>query len=97
MKKLVLALVLTGVAAPAFAQYVVIEPDVREYVIREAPSVSYDYDYEDDIAVGAVLPGDVEIFDIEDPEIEADYGYTILDEQPVIVEPRSRRIIQILD
>ena len=97
MRKTVLALALAGAASPAFAQYVVIEPEVREYIVREAPSVTYTYDYDGPVEIGAVLPGDVEIFDIDDPEIDVDYGYTIVDDRRVIVEPETRRIVQIVD
>src|SRR5690606_28452483 len=75
MKRSVLAVTLAAAAgSPAFAQYVVIEPEVREYVIREAPVIAYEYeDYDGPVEVGAVLPADVEIFDIDDPAIDVDY------------------------
>jgi hypothetical protein len=97
MRTFILAAALAGAVTPAFAQYVVIEPEVREYVIREAPNVSYEYDYEGPIEVGTVLPGEVEIYEIDDPDIDADYSYTVVDDRRVIVEPETRRIVHIVD
>lgn len=97
MRKIILAAALAGAATPAFAQLVVIEPEVREYVIREAPAIAYGYDYDGPVEVGAVLPDEVEIFDIDAPEIDAGYGYTVLDDRRVIVEPETRRVVHIID
>jgi hypothetical protein len=97
MRTFILAAALAGAVTPAFAQYVVIEPEVREYVIREAPAIEYDYDYDGPVEVGAVLPGEIEIFDIDDPDIDVDYGYTVLDDRRVIVEPETRRIVHIVE
>ena len=97
MRTYILAAALIGAATPAFAQVVVIEPEVREYVIREATAVEYDYDYDGPIDVGTVLPAEVEIYDIDDPDIDVDYGYTVLDDRRVIVEPGTRRIVHIVE
>ena len=44
-----------------------------------------------------MLPGEVEIYDIDDPEIDVDYGYTVVDDRRVIVEPGTRRIVHIVE
>ena len=98
MKRIILAAaVLVAAAAPAAAQYAVIEPELRAYVVREAPAIAYDYAYDGDIEVGAILPDEVEIFDIDEPELDTDYAYTVVSERRVIVEPDTRRIVHIVE
>jgi hypothetical protein len=71
-------------------------PRFREYVVREqVPS----YTYSEPLAVGAVLPeAGVRYYDVP-----AEYGsargyhYTIVNGRTVLVEPRTRRIIQFVD
>ena len=70
---------------------------MREYVIREAPMVDYDYDYDGPVEVGAELPGEIEMFDIDSPEFDTNYSYTVLDDRRVIVEPGTRRIVHIVE
>jgi hypothetical protein len=67
----------------------------REYVARERhPS----YRYNDDVRVGAVLPpSGIEYYDVP-----SEYGvvgdrYTILNDRTVLVDPSTRRIIQIIE
>jgi hypothetical protein len=93
MKKLILVAALAASAAvPALAQVVVVEPEVREYVIREGRASSIEY--EGDVVVGRVLAPEVEFYEIEG---RPDYRYTVLNDRRVIVEPESRRIIDVLD
>lgn len=70
-------------------------PRFREYVVRERrPS----YRYREEVRVGTVLPEQgVTYYDVP-----AEYGarghrYTIVNDRPVIVEPRSRRIVEIVE
>ena len=72
-------------------------PRFREYVVRERrPS----YRYSEEVRVGTVLPeAGVEYY-----EVPAEYGprvreyrYTIVNERPVLVEPRTRRIVEVID
>jgi hypothetical protein len=81
--------------ALATAQTTVIEtapPDeVVTYVQRESvPSVRI----EGDIRVGGTLPGTVEIRTI--PRHEK-FGYTVVNDRRVIVEPSTRRVIRIVE
>jgi hypothetical protein len=70
---------------------VVLPGEVRTYVMeQQTPSVVYD----GDIAVGATLPGTVEIHTV--PDVEG-YAYTVVNQRRVIVEPQTHRIIQVLD
>lgn len=70
-------------------------PRFRQYVVQERrPS----YRYDGRVAVGAVLPAD----GIEYYEVPAEYGvsgyrYTIVNDAPVLVEPRTRRVVQIIE
>src|SRR5512132_2671583 len=67
-------------------------PRFREYVVRERrPS----YRYENDVRVGVVLPeSGVTYYDVP-PEYRAPpgYRYTIVNDRPVLIEPRTRRIV----
>jgi hypothetical protein len=95
MKTLIIGAALAVSAiAPAFAQAIIIEPEVREYVVREGRSSVV---YDGDIAVGTVLPGEVEIYAIDEPSIDTDYRYAVINDRRVIVEPSSRRVIEIVD
>lgn len=70
-------------------------PRFRSYVVREQrPS----YTFGDELRVGTVLPSDGVTY----YEVPAEYGvsgyrYTIVNEHPVLVEPGSRRIVEIID
>ena len=70
-------------------------PRFREYVVRERrPS----YRYNEDLRVGVVLPeSGVTYYDMP-PEYRApDYRYTYVNDRAVIVDPRTRRVIDIID
>ena len=70
-------------------------PRFREYVVRERrPS----YRYNEDLRVGIVLPeSGVTYYDMP-PEYRApDYRYTYVNDRAVIVDPRTRRVIDIID
>jgi Protein of unknown function (DUF1236) len=93
MKKLILgAAALAVLATPAFAQLLDIQigPKEREYIIKEGRSVSYD----GPIAVGTVLPADVEVYSV--PNVTT-YRYAVVNDRRVIVEPSSRKIIQVVE
>jgi hypothetical protein len=70
-------------------------PRFREYVVREqVPS----YRYREEVRVGTVLPQSGVVY----REVPAEFGvsgynYTIVNDQPVLVEPRTRRIVQVID
>ena len=70
-------------------------PRFREYVVRQAvPS----YRYTEEVRVGAVLPESGVVY----REVPAEYGvrgysYTIVNDRPVLVEPRTRRIVQVIE
>ena len=70
-------------------------PRFRQYVVRQAPP---SYRYQDEVRVGAVLPAT----GVEYYEVPAEYGirehrYTVVNNRVVLVEPRTRRIVQIVE
>ena len=70
-------------------------PRFREYVVREhRPS----YVYKEEIRVGTVLPeSGVTYYEVPAEYKVKGYRYTVVNERPVIVEPRSRRVVEIID
>ncbi len=71
------------------------QPRFREYVVeRRVPS----YRYRERIAVGTTLPDE----GIEYYEVPREYGveryrYTVVNDRTVLVDPSTRRIVQIID
>ena len=70
------------------------QPKFREYVVQQdVPS----YAYQQDVRVGAVLPSNGVTY----YEVPAQYGvrgyrYTVVNNTPVLVDPGSHRIVQII-
>jgi hypothetical protein len=70
-------------------------PRFREYVVRERlPS----YVYKEQVRVGTVLPeSGVTYYEVPAEYRAPGYRYTVINDRPVIVEPRTRRVVQIID
>jgi hypothetical protein len=70
-------------------------PRFREYVVRQhQPS----YRYSEELRVGAVLPERaVTYYDVPAEYHAPGYRYTYVNERPVLVEPRTRHIVEIID
>jgi Protein of unknown function (DUF1236) len=70
-------------------------PRFREYVVRERrPS----YRYREDVRVGVVLPEEgVTYYEVPAEFNAPGYHYTYVNERPVLVEPRTRRIVEIIE
>jgi len=70
-------------------------PRFRQYVIREhRPS----FVYSEQLAVGAVLPVEgVEYYEVPPEYGVTKYRYTVVNDQVVLVEPGTRRIVQIVN
>lgn len=64
-------------------------PQVRTYVETHTVEPVY---IEDEVVVGTTLPETVEVREIPDYR----YQYVYVNEQPVLVEPESRRIVYVL-
>ena len=70
-------------------------PAFREYVIRERVP---NYTIPDRVVVGGVLPDDgVTIYDVPQTFGATPYRYTVVNGRTVLVEPRSRRIVQVIE
>ena len=71
-------------------------PRFHNYVVeRHHPS----YQYREDVRVGAVLPEEgVTYYDVPQEYGSArDYRYTVVNGRTVLVEPRTRRIVEIVE
>jgi hypothetical protein len=70
-------------------------PAFREYVIRERVPT---YTIPDRVVVGGVLPETgVTYYDVPQTFGATPYRYTVINGETVLVEPRTRRIVQIID
>jgi Protein of unknown function (DUF1236) len=77
-----------GIAVPQ-------RPAFREYVIRERVPT---YTIPERVIVGAVLPDDgVTMYDVPQTFGATPYRYTVVNGATVLVEPRSRRIVQVVE
>jgi Protein of unknown function (DUF1236) len=77
---------LTGAGAPRFHHYVV-EENVPSYTWAEHPRV----------VVGDVLPAEGVILRPVPPEYGVTgYEYTVVDDTPVLVDPATRRIVEVV-
>lgn len=70
-------------------------PAFREYVVRERVPT---FTVPDRIVVGTTLPeAGVPYYDVPQSVATTPYRYTVVNGQTVLVEPRSRRIVQVID
>src|SRR6266513_481743 len=70
-------------------------PAFREYIDRERVP---DYTIPDRVIVGGVLPETgVTYYDVPQTFGATPYRYTVVNGQTVLVEPRSRRIVQVVE
>ncbi len=70
-------------------------PAFREYIVRERVP---NYTIPDRVIVGAVLPeSGVTFYDVPQTFGATPYRYTVVNGETVLVEPRTRRIVQVID
>ena len=70
-------------------------PAFREYIVRERVP---NYTIPDRVIVGGVLPETgVTYYDVPQTFGVTTYRYTVVNGQTVLVEPRTRRIVQVLE
>ena len=70
-------------------------PAFREYIVRERVP---DYTIPDRVVVGTVLPEvGVTTYDVPQRFGATPYRYTVVNGATVLVEPRSRRIVQVVE
>jgi hypothetical protein len=71
------------------------QPAFREYVVRERVP---NYTMPDRVALGAILPEvGVTYYDVPQSFGVTPYRYTVVNGETILVEPRSRRIVQVMD
>jgi hypothetical protein len=71
-------------------------PRFRHYVVEEQHRPSYRY--EGDVRVGAVLPeAGVTYYEVPPEYGVRDYRYTVVNDRPVLVDPHSRRIVEVVE
>ena len=93
------ALLLAGTAI-ASAQDVVVTPEeqtvIHEYVTKQhVEPITPPSDVE--IAVGSTLPDSVEVHSLDVPEVKHKYSYVVVGKRTVLVEPETRKIVQIIE
>ena len=68
---------------------------VRQYVVREKrPSVQVT----ESITVGEELPSTVEVYAVpEDVGVRTEHRYTVVNDRTVLVDPKTRRIVQVIE
>jgi hypothetical protein len=70
-------------------------PAFREYVIRERVPT---YTVPDRVIVGGVLPeAGITYYDVPQTYGPTTYRYSVVNGQTVLVEPRTRRVVQVID
>jgi hypothetical protein len=70
-------------------------PAFREYIVRERVP---NYTIPDRVIVGGVLPeAGVTYYDVPQTYAVTPYRYTVVNGQTVLVDPRSRRIVQVIE
>ena len=70
-------------------------PRFQRYVVEQRPT---SYSYDQPVVVGATLPATgVTYYRVPEEYGVSDYRYTVVNNQPVLVEPRTRRIVQVID
>ena len=70
-------------------------PAFREYVVRERVPT---FTVPDRLVVGSVLPdAGVTYYDVPEQFGATPYRYTVVNGQTILVEPRSRRIVQVVE
>ena len=56
------------------------------------------YHYDEDVRVGAVLPeAGVTYYEVPQEYGVRDYRYTVVDGRTVLVDPRTRRIVEVVE
>lgn len=70
-------------------------PRFRQYIVEErVPS----YSVNGPVAVGTVLPeAGVTYYDVPQQYGATSYRYTVVNDRPILVEPRTRRVMQVID
>jgi hypothetical protein len=77
---------ITGAMRPRFYHYV-----------EERRIPSYRWTGHEHVIVGDVLPPDVVYYDVPPEYGVREYRYTVVDNEPVLVDPHTRRVVEVID
>lgn len=70
-------------------------PRFQRYVVEQRPT---SYSYDQPVVVGATLPATgVTYYAVPAEYGVTNYRYTVVNNRPVLVEPGTRRIVQVID
>jgi hypothetical protein len=103
MKKIILAAALALAPVAALAQSSTTttttitteqQSKVRAYVVKEKPA---SVKVTETVSVGAALPASVELRTLPSDVGVTQYRYAIVNDKTVLVEPSSRKIIQVIE
>jgi phage tail tape-measure protein len=68
---------------------------VQQYVVMQETPSAY---VQDQVVVGAALPRTVNSYPVPaDVGVNTQYQYSVLNERAVLVDPQTRRVIQVID
>jgi phage tail tape-measure protein len=68
---------------------------VQQYVVMQGTPSAY---VQDQVVVGAALPRTVSSYPVPaDVGVNTQYQYSVLNERAVLVDPQTRRVIQVID
>ena len=92
-KLLAITALAAAFASPTFAQDVVVVPDPVTTWVTEQP-MDNDVTLEGSVVVGDTLPHKVVIKNVQDHD---DFGYAVVNKKRYIVEPKTRKVVKIID
>src|ERR671910_3163488 len=70
-------------------------PQFRQYVVQQRPQ---SHRYQQEVRVGAVLPSSgITYYEVPAEYGVRDYRYTVVNDRTVLVDPRTHRVIQIIE
>ncbi|UVK46633.1 DUF1236 domain-containing protein [Mesorhizobium sp. AR07] len=94
-----------GIGVAAAEDVVVVAPEQRVVVAPEQQTVIREYVHKQHLAsisllgvelnVGSALPDTVELHSIDVPDVK--YKYVVVGDHAVLVDPASRRIVQVIE
>lgn len=87
------AVVGAGVGAIAGGISDASRPRFHDYVVRQHIT---SYPYTGQIVVGTELPGTVTYYDVPSEYGVTQYRYTVVNDTPVLVDPHTHRVVQII-
>jgi hypothetical protein len=101
MKKTLLLIAAAGLfSTAALAETVIVSPveqtQIREYVVKQKTTAAT-LPADVRLSVGAVLPETVELHTVTGVPSASNYRYVVVDGRTVLVEPKTRKVVQIID